>query len=120
MPNVELYNVDKIDGGNAFSNYTPPSPTALVFEINNTDIEAISNGVENALLPYLKNILGLTQHNFRFYDQTYSNGLLTSGKIRIYETAVDTNTDSNPLKTYSITATYDGSNNLTSYKVIEF
>jgi len=67
----------------------------------------------------IKYILGLSQENYRIFSPAYdSNDLLTSGTVKIYSTATDCNNDTNALATYTITATYSGTNMLT-YKVIK-
>lgn len=68
----------------------------------------------------IKFVLGLVQSNFRLLNQTYdvNKNLLTS-TIRIYSTNSDAINDTNPLKEYSISATYDGNGLNTGYVVTE-
>ena len=120
MPNIELINIDKIDGGDAFSNYTAPSPNGIVFELTVQDQEDIANAVKSVLDLDLKTILGLSQNNFRFLNQVYNSaGLLTSGTIKIYNNSSDVSTDTNPLAIYSVLSSYDTNNKLIDYQVIK-
>ena len=80
------------------------------------DLTAHRTETENRI----KYILGLEQHNFRIKNQVYnSDNLLLSSTIRLYNSASDANADINPLKEYSMEATYDSDGKITSYKVIE-
>jgi len=95
--------------------YTTPSKysnvieTVIIEDISHQDIYAI-----------VKKILGLTQENFRLNDLIYdANGCLTSGKIAIYNSASDVDTETNPIATYTITGTYNAQTQLTDYKVKE-
>jgi hypothetical protein len=72
-----------------------------------------------------RTMLGLQQHNFRLKDQVYQQvnlgnnnfkWVLTSGTIRVYESASDADNDTNHFAEYSIVATYDSNGNCTSYK----
>lgn len=72
-----------------------------------------------------RTMLGLQQHNFRLRDQIYQQislgnnnfkWVLTSGTIRVYDSASDADNDINPFAEYSIVATYDSNGNCTSYK----
>jgi len=64
--------------------------------------------------------LGLAQENYRLFNLAYdAEKNLTSGIIKIYSSAADCNNDVNPTATYQITATYDGDNKMTSYKVVK-
>lgn len=64
--------------------------------------------------------LGLVQSNFRMVNQSYDvNDRLTSATIRIFKNADDTDSDINALISYTMSSSYDGSGNLTSYKVVE-
>lgn len=66
----------------------------------------------------LSYILGLVQSNFRITNQSYDgNGNLTSATITIYPTAADVDTETNAIASYSVSATYGGSGNLTNYQV---
>jgi len=68
----------------------------------------------------LSYILGLVQSNFRIQNQTYDgNGNLTAAKISIYPSAIETDNDVNPLATYTVSASYGASGNLTDYKVTQ-
>ena len=73
----------------------------------------------NIVQDKIKNILGLSQENFKMYNQTYdTSGNMLSGKVKIYPTKTDLNADTNVIAEYTITATWtDG--NCTSYKVVK-
>ena len=67
----------------------------------------------------LELVLGLVQQNFRFTEQTYNdNNDLTSGVINIYASSLDCDSETDPIATYLISATYDENNLLNDYKVI--
>jgi len=74
-------------------------------------------------LEILKNILGLTQHNYLLYDTTYSIintcNKLVSSKVRIFNTASDTNNNVNPIKAYQVDVTYDVDGNIITLKQTE-
>lgn len=66
----------------------------------------------------MKQILGMVQSNFNMSGQTYdSEGRLEFATINTYPTAVDTENGTNSLHSYTVDAVYDGSGNLTDYKV---
>lgn len=68
----------------------------------------------------IKQILGMVQSNFRMENQTYDGeGRLLTANVYTYPTATDANNDTNVLHSYAVTASYDGSGNLTSYKVVD-
>lgn len=68
----------------------------------------------------IKYILGLSQQNFRIFDQVYNeNNLLISSTIKIYDNPTDCSSDINHLKRYSMDASYDTYGRVISYKVIE-
>ena len=75
--------------------------------------------VINDITPTLKNILGLSQQNFKFFDQIYNtNGDLVSGSMRIFDNASDCMSNINPIAEYFVSALYDANNKLVDYKVI--
>lgn len=67
----------------------------------------------------IKNILGLSQQNFRIKDQIYDNNLLISSTIRIYNNKHDTEDDINFINEYKMNAEYDINGKLTKYVVKE-
>lgn len=76
------------------------------------DIDSI--GAETDKIKY---VLGLSQENFRIYDQVYNvNGNMTSATVRVYSTKTDADADTNQLATYTVTATFSG-NSCTAYKM---
>lgn len=85
--------------------------------VTSQDKTDIIDGVTAELQPDIKNILGLVHHNFRFTNQVYSSGKLTSADVKIYSTTADCINDVNPLQVYSIVASYTG-NDLTNYRVV--
>ena len=84
--------------------------------VTSQDKTDIIDGVTAELQPDLKNILGLVHHNFRFTNQVYSSGKLTSADIKIYSNTADCDNDVSPLHTYAIEATYTG-NDLNDYSM---
>lgn len=66
----------------------------------------------------IKNILGLSQENFRIFNPTYdaNHNLLTS-TIKIYPTKADCIADTNSIAIYSVVATYDVNKDMSTYKV---
>jgi hypothetical protein len=66
----------------------------------------------------IKRVLGLTQENFRISSPSFTDGRMTGCTVKIYPTASDCTNDTNVLATYTITATYDGSGNLATYKSV--
>lgn len=84
--------------------------------VDNIDVALSTIKTETDKIKY---ILGLSQENYRIFSPLYnSSGLLTSGTIRTYQTATDCNNNTNVLASYTITATYSGTNMLT-YKVVK-
>jgi len=67
-------------------------------------------------IPY---ILGLSQENYRISSPVYSSGLLTSATVKIYSSKTDCDNAENEIATYTLTATYDGSNQMETYKVVK-
>ena len=65
-------------------------------------------------------ILGLSQQNIRMFDQLYddANNLL-SCSMKIYKNANDVDSDSDPLATYRMEASYDEARRVVSYKLKE-
>ncbi len=87
--------------------------------VQTSDINDIQDSLNN-LATKLSNVLGLSQSNYRLTEQIYdSNGCLTSAKISIYSNASDTNSQTNPIAEYTVTATYNANNELIDYKVTE-
>lgn len=92
------------------------------FRIVYTTPYKYDNAIETILVDdideQIKRILGLSQENYRIFNPSYdSRNNLLSGKIKIYSSASDVDTDTNAIANYSITAVYDGQNQMTSYKV---
>ena len=67
----------------------------------------------------IKRILGLSQENYRLFNPQFDrNNNLIAGTIKIYSSANDVDTDTNPLAEYEITAAFNLRTNLmTTYKV---
>ena len=64
----------------------------------------------------LTQVLGLLRKNFRLKNPTYdADGNLTSGTLRVYGSQADASADANALLSLTITATYNGDGNLTSF-----
>lgn len=67
----------------------------------------------------LNRILGLSQHNYRIFQQRYDqNQNLTFARIRLYPTATDVDADTNHFAEYEVYAVY-GKNNLVN-NVIDY
>jgi len=65
-------------------------------------------------------ILGLNQQNIRMFNQVYDGSRnLVSCSMKIYKTASDVDTDTDPLAIYVMNATYDIDGKLTDYKLKE-
>lgn len=89
----------------------------LIVNINN--IDDIATDLED-IAEKLCKVLGLVQSNYRLTNQIYnSDGCLTSATISIYNSANDTDSQTNPIATYTITATYNSTGELIDYKVTE-
>ncbi len=87
--------------------------------VQKSDINDIQDSLDS-LATKLCQVLGLSQSNYRLTNQVYnSNACLTSATISIYNSASDTNSQINPIATYSIVAVYNANNELTDYKVTE-
>ena len=72
----------------------------------------------NNVVELLRRILGLSQENYRIFSPNYdSRKNLLSALIKIYSSASDVDTDTNPFAQYQIVATYDSKNQMNSYKV---
>ena len=76
--------------------------------------------VEDSYLEILKNILGLTQHNYYLYDTTYTVinevNKLVSSKVRIFDTVSDLENNINPRKSYQVDVTYDTNGRIITLK----
>ncbi len=105
VPNTEEIYIIRVTSETADN-----SPFDDELRVINTDL--------NTLNDIIKRILGLTKENQRIFSPVYSNGYLTSATIKIYETADDCTNDTNALATYSVTATYSGSE-MQTYKVVK-
>lgn len=87
----------------------------LVRSYSNDDIKAETSTVATNVL----RALGLMQENIYLDTQVYdASSNLTSARMRTYSTSGDVGTDTNILATYTITATYTGTD-LTTYKVVK-
>lgn len=87
--------------------------------VQKSDINDIQDSLDS-LATKLCQVLGLSQSNYRLTDQVYSaEKCLTSAKISIYGSASDTNSQNNPIATYTINAVYSEDNELIDYKVTE-
>ncbi len=101
--------------------YFTPSKTENGLEtliVQTSDINDIQDSLDS-LGTKLCQVLGLSQSNYRLTNQIYTNGCLTSATISIYNNALDTNSETNPIATYSIIATYNANAELIDYKVTE-
>jgi len=72
-------------------------------QIYTNDIDSV--GLETDKIKF---ILGLSQENFRLYNQVFDGNInMTNCKARTYSSKADAIADINPLATYTITATYN-------------
>lgn len=81
-------------------------------------IDAILLDTGTTLDAMIERILGMNQENFFVDNTTYTGGNLTSARIRIYSVAGSVGTASDVIATYTVTATYAGSE-MASYKVVK-
>jgi hypothetical protein len=88
------------------------------------------NGVETIIVEEIElqsigeniiRILGLSQENYRIFNPTYitknNQACMTSAIIKIYNSALDCENDTNVLATYTIAATFDSQARMLTYKV---
>jgi len=86
-------------------------------------IRSITNGDRRAKVyevaeDKLSLILGLSQQNYRIFGPVYdANNNMTSATIKIYASAPDCNTNTNPLAIYQVLSTYDAQNRMLTYRV---
>lgn len=81
-------------------------------------IDAILLDTGTTLDALVKRILGLEQENFFIDNTTYTDGYMTGARIRIYSVAGSVGTASDVIATYTVTATYTGSE-MDDYKVVK-
>jgi hypothetical protein len=89
----------------ATAGYTaPPSAATVASAIWNETLSShIASGSTGEAVTLL---LGLSRQNFILDNTVYnSKGVLTSGRMRIFPTKVDTNAETNVLATYTVTGT---------------
>jgi hypothetical protein len=118
--------VNELGSGAYRVNFTPDKNGNWFLIIYNTSYFAYGKG-ENyyasdetiaTIADEIKRILGLVQENYRVFDTEYDNRRnLVSGKIKIYPTATDVDSDTNEIAEYEISATYNKLNHMTGYKV---
>ena len=78
----------------------------------------ISENSLDSLDDKIKEILGLSQSNYRLTNTVYDRAMnLINGTIKIYPTAIDVDNDTNAIAEYEIFATYNKKNQMTDYKV---
>lgn len=95
------------------------STVAVGSGVTNQDKTDIIDGVKTALDPDIKTMLGLMHRNFKFVNQVYdADGNLTSGTIRIFNSAAEAQANASPYKTFTIAASYTDKK-LTSYQMVE-
>ena len=79
-----------------------------------------TSGSAGAELDKMRIAIGLLQSNFKMFNQIYdANNNMTSATVRIYPTPVDEAADTNHIKQYLVTATYDANGNLIDYNSVE-
>lgn len=115
-------NIINIDSGITNINDDIISINSGITNINTNIISINTNISEHRIETEnrIKYILGLSQQNFKIIDQVYNpDNLLLTSTIIIYPTSTDLINNTNILKTYSMSATYDVDGKITSYQVIE-
>lgn len=66
----------------------------------------------------LSRVLGLVQENTKIHNHLYdSNGNLIQSEIVLYPSQSDLIADTNPIASYTMLASYDGSGNVVTYEV---
>lgn len=69
----------------------------------------------------VRRILGLSQENYRIFSPTYiskaGTPCMTSAIIKIYDSASDCESNTNPIAEYTVTATFDSQARMQTYKV---
>lgn len=111
--------VDPASEANATSN---KNTIVAEIDVNEVKIDLITTDLtahRNAVEQKITFILGLSQHNTRIEAQVYDEDDLISATIKLYANATDAENDTNVIKTYNMTATYDIEGKLTSYIVSE-
>jgi len=85
------------------------------------DVSDLATSASISVLETLiKRIIGLSQENFRILNPIYDgNHNLLSANIKIYANKTDCENDQNPIASYSMIATYNVDNEMTSYKVVK-
>lgn len=80
--------------------------------------KSIDSLVGGTIKDLIERILGLSQENYRIFNQQYDrNNNLISGLIKLYSSADDCENDNNPFAQYQMLATFNRRNQLTGYKV---
>jgi hypothetical protein len=111
-----------VTGGNLVPSYLGTDPPlfadANVYGIVELDASATIIDYSGEVGEEISRILGLTQENFRMFNQSYDgNGNMTSATVRLYNSKADCDADTNHFAEYEITATYTGPGVATLYKV---
>ena len=74
----------------------------------------------DSLASNLAKVLGLSYSNYRTSNHVFNaSNCLTSAKISIYNSASDTDSETNPITEYTVTYTYDTNNKLIGSKITE-
>jgi len=81
-------------------------------------------GVAGSMAQQILVLSGLSHENVRMYNQVFTDVgnnryVLDSCSVRVYPTAADADADTNAVREYSMTATYDGNNNLNLFKMVK-
>lgn len=91
------------------------------FDTLTDSLEATRTTLESALTTVGENVirtLGLSQENFTITGQVYdAEGNLTQSTVTLYPSRDDLILTQNAIATYTMLASYDGSNRLTNYSV---
>lgn len=88
------------------------------FDTNTHSLEAIRTSVDE-VREMSARILGLSQENIRITNQEYDeNNNLVGSTLSVYENPQDVVSQTSPLATYELTASYNSDNRLVDYRIV--
>lgn len=106
-----------IDEPNSYTLYVGETPiSTFTSEAIFLAFEAVSETIEDKVA----RVLGLVQENMKTKNHVYDpNGNLVSSEILLFESPSDLSSETNPIATYNMAASYDGDGNLQTYEVVK-
>lgn len=120
--NHALSELDLTSSGGS-TDLTPVLTALSDLDVNVSDLDVNVSQIDakvDAMALSVTRLLGLSQENYRITNQTYnSDNKLTSASLRLFGNKTDTNANSSPIATYSVSATYNGTGLLIDYKVTQ-